>query len=106
MNISRDLSNYLVALTGTPYLLRESFLGSDLGKEFLFASDAEVQTLLHKHSMTRYSQLIDAISYEYRASLSVVVFFIYALTTSLYYTIYIDLQSYENMIIRCTCCLY
>lgn len=75
MNISRDLSNYLVALTGTPYLLRESFLGSDLGKEFLFASDAEVQTLLRKHSMTRYSQLIDAISYEYRASVSVVVFF-------------------------------
>ncbi|ROT82517.1 Sodium channel protein Nach [Penaeus vannamei] len=64
MNISRDLSNYLVALTGTPYLLRESFLGSDLGKEFLFASDAEVQTLLRKHSMTRYSQLIDAISYD------------------------------------------
>lgn len=105
MNISRDLSNYLVALTGTPYLLRESFLGSDLGKEFLFASDAEVQTLLRKHSMTRYSQLIDAISYEYRASVSV-VFFIYALTTSLYYTLYINLQSYGNMIIRCTCCLY
>lgn len=65
MNISSALSNYLVALTGTPYLLQESFLTSDLGRKFLATSESEVQALLRKHNMTHYSQLIDAISYEY-----------------------------------------
>lgn len=103
MNISHALSNYLVALTGTPYLLSQSFLTSDLGKEFLIASDSEVQALLRKHSMTHYSQLIDAISYEYCASLSVVL--IYSLLSYLS-THCVDLPSGENVIICCTSYLY
>ncbi|XP_069961154.1 sodium channel protein Nach-like isoform X1 [Cherax quadricarinatus] len=62
LNITPEVTNYLIAITGSAFLLRQDFLFTAAGRQFLTDSHSQLLSIMSTHNLT-HSQLIDAISY-------------------------------------------
>ena len=63
-NISSQLTQYLIGVSGSSYIIREDFLIQQEAEVFMDESHTELLSVMDSHNLT-FAQLIEALSYRY-----------------------------------------